>query len=470
MTSWADTKARIGEAIEFLQAHQVPEAAAAVVLGSLPVVGPLLQELYDRNTGSGQGGSDVIAFLQALQAKDEAQFTAIGIIMQSNQQALLEGQKKLEDLVSLNSAQTLSELRRVEENQRQLRGMLVRLGFKLDRISPQPRVPGSSVSAFTSQQSLLGEGVLRQSFVGTSPIRLVASRDGAQLYVSNFGSDSVSNVSIESMKQIQVFPVGNQPSSLALSPDGRVLYVGNNGGGVSIIDLSERRTLGLISTPGPVRDLAISNDGRKVYLALEYQGLGELDTATNQVTTVSHVRCPEGVALTPDGSRLYVSYQCTGPGGSPGHDAIGVYDVPSDTLTGTIKDLPNVGGAIAVSPNGLQVWVNGSDACSAPQYDHNGCPFVPAGVINVIDVTNGGLVKTMGIPPEYGTGLISFSQDSRLAVVGGNYAKVFDTVSFLQLKTLDIPMSGSSLFSQDGESFFAPIPTQNRVAVIEAPT
>jgi DNA-binding beta-propeller fold protein YncE len=279
----------------------------------------------------------------------------------------------------------------------------------------------------------------------------------------------------------QTIPVGHQPGSLALSQDGR-LYVGNNGagdddGGVSVIDTTAKpkRVIHEIKTGWPVRDLAITPDGRKLYLALEKGGLAKFEIANDSDPSwhlVSPILCPEGVAITPDGNRLYVSYQCTGPGGSLGHDAIGIFDVKEDELVDVVKatnerPLPNVGGAINVSPDGQYVWVNGTNACIAENYDHEGCPFVPGGVINVIETKSKTLVKTLGIPPEYGTGLISFAQDGALAIVGGNCSKFIDTHTFLPTRLMDVPLSGSTAFGRDRALLYAPVPAQNRVVLLE---
>src|SRR2546425_13116661 len=130
--------------------------------------------------------------------------------------------------------------------------------------------------------------------------------------------------------------------------------------------------------------MAISADGRRLYLAMGPSGLRVVDTESNKVSTLRTEGYPMGLALTPDGRVLYVNYQNGGPGGSWGHDAIGRFDASTGVFLGSTTGLPHVGQTIAVSPDGSQVWANGTDACYRPQYDHRGCPFVPGGIINVI--------------------------------------------------------------------------------------
>jgi YVTN family beta-propeller protein len=56
--------------------------------------------------------------------------------------------------------------------------------------------------------------------MGGNPVRAVVSADNSLLYVSNFGSDSVSVYSIQNGKFLKAIPVGNHPDAIALQPAG----------------------------------------------------------------------------------------------------------------------------------------------------------------------------------------------------------------------------------------------------------
>ena len=66
-------------------------------------------------------------------------------------------------------------------------------------------------------------------------------------------------------------------------------------------------------------------------------------------------------------------------------DAVVVYDLATRKEIGTAQGPPQVGSTLSVSPDGAFLWVNAHDACSAPAYDHAGCPSVPAALVNVYD-------------------------------------------------------------------------------------
>jgi DNA-binding beta-propeller fold protein YncE len=123
--------------------------------------------------------------------------------------------------------------------------------------------------------------------------------------------------------------------ALAISPDGKQLYAGSRAANLSVIQVDSKRvTKGVtkIETNGPVFDIAVTPDGEKAYLAMEFSGLKRLRLSGGKPTSgkledIPTVKCPVGLALSPNGTTLYVSYQCGGPGGRSGHDAIGVFDV-----------------------------------------------------------------------------------------------------------------------------------------------
>jgi probable HAF family extracellular repeat protein/YVTN family beta-propeller protein len=303
--------------------------------------------------------------------------------------------------------------------------------------------------------------------VGIAPSQAVITPNAAEVYVSNYGNGTVSVIDTATDAVTHNISVSSSPDGLAVAPDGSKVYVGHQGGGVTVIDTATKSTTTVNTLGGPVRDLAITPDGSKLYLAMEFAGLKRIDTATNAVSTVSNASCPEGVRVTPNGTTVYVNYQCGGPGGSGGHDAVGRFDVATGAFIGSTTGLPNVGSRLTISPDGAQVWENGGDACSSPYYDHVGCPYTPSGVVNVLSTSNNALQQSIGFAG-FSPGLVSFFPDSTRAVVANGLTSllIFDTTTFNVVDTLAVAGSGSVAFAPNGKAY-APVPNENRVAVLQ---
>src|SRR5271157_5142832 len=65
------------------------------------------------------------------------------------------------------------------------------------------------------QQTVVGGTYL----IGNNPVRGIVSSDNSLLYVSNFGSDTVSVYAIDQGRVIGAVQVGSHPDALALTPD-----------------------------------------------------------------------------------------------------------------------------------------------------------------------------------------------------------------------------------------------------------
>ena len=75
--------------------------------------------------------------------------------------------------------------------------------------------------------------------IGAGPVRGVVSADNTILYVSNFKSDTVGIYSIDDGKALGWIQVGNRPDALALSPNQNFLFVVDTGAGdVTVIRTS----------------------------------------------------------------------------------------------------------------------------------------------------------------------------------------------------------------------------------------
>lgn len=124
-------------------------------------------------------------------------------------------------------------------------------------------------------------GVVR---VGNNPNDMVLAKDG-RLYVACGNENSVYVVDTRALRAIEVIntamhrmaPVGSTPNALALDPAQRMLFVANaDNNNVAVINVAEREeshVLGFIPTAWYPSALALSADGRQLYVG-SAKGLG----------------------------------------------------------------------------------------------------------------------------------------------------------------------------------------------------
>lgn len=127
--------------------------------------------------------------------------------------------------------------------------------------------------------------------VGESPVHLALKPDGGEIFVSNFGGDTVSEIATGSDEVGGAYIVGEHPSGGVVSADNSLLWVSNFAANTvaaySIDDGQLEHTVQVGTGPGP---LAFSTDG---FLLLAVDGVsGDVSV----VRTVSYT--PRGQVIT----------------------------------------------------------------------------------------------------------------------------------------------------------------------------
>ncbi len=181
-----------------------------------------------------------------------------------------------------------------------------------------------------------------------------------------------------------------------------------------------------------------------------------IDTATNAVTATIPVGYePFGVAVSPDGSRVYVANSCLYPICPINNDTVSVIDTASDTVTATITVGANPFG-VAVSPDGSRVYVTnlGSDT------------------VSVIGTASDTVTATIsvGVGPR-GVAVSPDGSHVYVANYGGNTVSVIDTATNQVTATIGV---GNSPFgvavSPDGSRVYVANDGSNTVSVIDTAT
>jgi YVTN family beta-propeller protein len=85
--------------------------------------------------------------------------------------------------------------------------------------------------------------------IGAHPVRSIVSPDNSTLWVSNFNADAIGVYSIEDGKRVNTIPVGSGPDALAFSSEGHLLLVADTrSGDISVVRVISRTPSGTTRT------------------------------------------------------------------------------------------------------------------------------------------------------------------------------------------------------------------------------
>lgn len=182
-------------------------------------------------------------------------------------------------------------------------------------------------TASASYDAITGVDLSTNTVVATHPVArsisdLAVSPNGRHVYASRTGSNGADVAVLDTMTgridaiDIAVAP-GTTTEYVRISPNGQRLYVavqGRSGGEVVVIDTAARRVIDTIEIGSPIRDVALSWDGRTGYVAgcdPDFGGVVDLiDTRTHMVTDRLKIGEIGGfltqLALSGDGEQAYL--------------------------------------------------------------------------------------------------------------------------------------------------------------------
>ena len=192
--------------------------------------------------------------------------------------------------------------------------------------------------------------------VGEHPHSCIFGADKRHLYVSNWGSRSVSVVDTKENRRVRNVPVGIRPNDLALAPDGRLFVACSGDNTVHVIQTQTVEKL----APEASLKRRPPEDAREIISTSLYPGSPEGST-------------PDGVAVSPDGKTLFVA--------NADNNSVLVVDI-SNTLSedaqrnhesvSVVNGFIPVGwypSAVCVSPDSQTLFVgNGKGLASHPNY------------------------------------------------------------------------------------------------------
>ena len=222
--------------------------------------------------------------------------------------------------------------------------------------------------ALSVVHTLKQQTLVRSIVADAVPLAVATSPDGTRVYVSGAGKGAlVFDAALAQRLDTIPLPVVDagfdNPQGIAASPDGTLLLVsdGNVDGGATLVRTWDKSTLARLAAPAGHVPLgvAFSADGREAYVlaAPALGGPGSLlrfDATTGApLAPIAVGARPVGIAVSPDGSSIFVSNQAD--------NSVSRIDTASAVVTGTVAvDLAPSG--LAFSPDGTHVLVAHRDA------------------------------------------------------------------------------------------------------------
>ena len=222
-----------------------------------------------------------------------------------------------------------------------------------------------------------------------APTGIAVNGTGTRLYVATMGNEVRSYTAAATPVLQKTIPVGPRPYGVAFLANGLKAYVAR-ANGVDVIDMGSETVVASIPMFGtPLAIVSHPNSSRIYISAGTLNGtLIVVDTATNTIPLggiISVGKFPSGVAITPDGSRIYVASE----------DAGTVTEIASASLTvsATITGFSRPYG-LSVNQLGSILWV--VNRCAAAF-----CSTNSPSKLSIVDVPTRTVVNgpTVGIEP-----------------------------------------------------------------------
>lgn len=208
--------------------------------------------------------------------------------------------------------------------------------------------------------------------LGKRPRGIMPSPDGRFLYIALSGSpiggpnvdastlppadktaDGIAVLDVASNKVLRVLRGISDPEQVAVSPDGRSLYVASEDTGQAIVIGTDGGVRAKLAVGGEPEGVAASPDGKLVYTTSEEEStVAVIDTAAAKVSaTIPVGKRPRNAVFAPTGERAYVTGENDG--------TVAAIDVAGSRVAGTatIEGENARPMGVVVSPDGSTLYV-----------------------------------------------------------------------------------------------------------------
>lgn len=200
--------------------------------------------------------------------------------------------------------------------------------------------------------------VIATILAGDTPFGVIFTPDGSRAYVTNLFDSTISIIDTASNTVVATvaLPANSEPAFPAITPDGKTLYVPTfQNDSVLVFDTATNSQIAAIAGGSSPYAAVVTPDAAHVYV-LGIETVSVIDTASNTIVQSIAVDSSPAlgilfpvIAITPDGGSVYVGSQASASN-------VQVIATASNTVVATIP-LAQVGG-VAVAPDGSKVYAS----------------------------------------------------------------------------------------------------------------
>jgi YVTN family beta-propeller protein len=291
-----------------------------------------------------------------------------------------------------------------------------------------------------------------------------------RILVTNERGGTLTVIDGVSRKVVNTVPLGKRPRGMKLSPDGKLLYVALSGSpiagpgvdaktlppadkgadGIGIVDMTTHKLVNILRGVSDPEQLAVSGDGKRLYIASEDTGRAIiLDAVTGK--TIANLTVggePEGVTLSPDGKFVYMS--------SEEDHQIAVIDTTTNKVVSTFE--------VGLRPRFTEFSDDGAMAFVSGEND---------GTITVANARTHKVLRKIKLPGEMTrpVGMAISHDGKKLYTVTGRGKNLLsvDIATGKVLASVEVgPRPWGVALSPDGATLFTANGSSNDVSVVDA--
>ena len=297
--------------------------------------------------------------------------------------------------------------------------------------------------------------------VGDDPRTLCFTPDSKKIVVSNWGSASISVISLDRAAEVAQYSVGLLPYGIVT--DGASAFIAEFAtGNVSVVNLKTGRRANRIPVDSFPAGLAMTADGTQLLVTHLFNGnVTGIDIRTSAVTGVASmgtdINLNQFVAIGPLGEKAYLPQTRLNTGNtallfdSTVFPVVNVLDLAEfkllvrERITLDTADEPvNMPFSVAITPDGSVVFVANAGSDDVSVIDQ-------ATDRGIAHITVGANPRGIAITPDGSRVFVNNVLDGTLSVIDTTLLTVSHTIDLTEIALSEVLLQGKKIFNSAGE-------------------